>query len=294
VLLYFAAMYRATVATRAGDIEEVDRCYGIAGPLVDELDQPHLNWEYTFHLSKRAQITGDTDEAERLATEALQIGTDCGQPDAATFFGAQLAVVSWERGTMGQLAGLIEQMIADSPGLPTLKAALAMAYAQDDRIDDARRVLDEFAATGFDLPQDSAWLNGMTEYANAAITCADPRYAEPLFDLLEPWFEQISSAGGVTAEGPVSNVLGGLATVLGRYEDADRYLEHAAAFNRRVGAAFFGAETDLLRGQMLATRRAPGDVESARELLSRAQSVAVSHGYGGIEQRATAALATVG
>ena len=34
VLLYFAAMYRATVATRAGDIEEVDRCYAIAGPLV--------------------------------------------------------------------------------------------------------------------------------------------------------------------------------------------------------------------------------------------------------------------
>ena len=288
VLSYFAAIYRATVATRAGDIEEVDRCYAIAGPLVDQLDQPYLNWEYTFHLAKRAQITGDTDEAERLATEALQIGTDCGQPDAATFFGAQLAVVSWQRGTMGQLATLIEQMIAESPGLPTLKAALAMAYAQDDRFADARHVLDDFAATGFDLPQDSAWLNGMTEYAEAAITCGDSRFAEPLFDLLAPWVDQFSSAGG-----PVSAVLGGLATLLGRTEDAERYLAHSGAFSDRVGSIFFRAQTDLLRGQMLLARGAPGDIELARESLGRAQSVAATHGYGGIERRAVTALATV-
>jgi hypothetical protein len=39
-----------------------------------------LRWTNTFHLPKRAQIAGDTDLAEKLATEALQIGTDCGQP----------------------------------------------------------------------------------------------------------------------------------------------------------------------------------------------------------------------
>ena len=34
----------------------------------------------------RAIVTGDTDQAERFATEALQLGTDSGQPDAALFF----------------------------------------------------------------------------------------------------------------------------------------------------------------------------------------------------------------
>ena len=294
VLLYFAAIYRGDIAIRAGDIAEVDRCYAIARPLAEALNQPNLNWEYAFHLAKRAQVTGDTEAAERLATEALQIGTECGQPDAATFFGAQLAVVQWQRGTMGDLTPLIEQMIVDSPGLPTLKAALAMAYAQGERFDDARRVIDDFAATGFDLPQDSAWLNGMTEYASAAIMSADTTHAAALFALLEPWADQFSSAGGVTAEGPVSGTLGGLAALLGHHDLAERYLEQASAFSNRVGATFFGAEADLLRGQMLTARDAPGDAELALTSLRRAHTVAVTHGYGGIERRASVALVRLG
>jgi len=290
VLLYFAAMYRATVALRSGDIADVDRCYAIAGPLAQQLNQPSLNWEYTFHGAKRAQIAGMTDDAERLATEAFQIGADCGQPDAEAFFGVQLAVVNWQRGTMGELAPLIEQMIADSPGLPTLKAALALAYAQSDRFDDARRVLDDFAATGFQLPQDSAWINGMTEYAEAAVACGDPSFAQPLFDLLKPWSEQFSSAGGVTAEGPVSNVLGGLATLLGNYDDADCYFAQAATFNARIDAEFFAAQTNLLWGTMLAQRQESGDTERARDLLTNARDVATTHGYANVERRAAHAL----
>jgi class 3 adenylate cyclase len=290
VLLYFAAMYRATVATRAGDIEEVDRCYAIAGPLVRQLNQPSLNWEYTFHLAKRAQIAGNIDEAEQLATKALHIGTDGGQPDAVTFYGVQLAVVNWQRGTLGDLAPLIEQMIVETPGLPTLKASLAVAYTEDDRPADAHRLLAEFAATGFDLPPDAAWLNGMTEYAEAAIACGDPDFAEPLLEQLAPWTNQFSSAGGVTAEGPVSLVLGGLATVLERYDDAERDFIYASAFNDRVGARFFAARTALLWGQMLAARGGPTDYERASELVSRAQSDAATHGYRGIERRATAIL----
>jgi class 3 adenylate cyclase len=290
VLLYFAAMYRATVATRACMVEEVDRCYEIAGPLVHQLDQPSLTWEYTFHRAKRAQIAGDTEEAERLATEALQIGTESGQPDAGTFFGVQLAVVHWQRGTMGELAPLIEQMIVESPGLPTLKASLAIAYAQDDRVADARQVLDDFATTGFALPDDSAWLNGMTEYAEAAITCGDARYAGPLYELLEPWAAQFSSAGGVTAEGPVAMIVGGLAALLGRYDDAERHLADSAAFCDRVGATFFAAQTQLLVGGMLIARGDAGDQWHAARHLERARALAREHGYGGLERRATETL----
>ncbi len=293
VLLYFAAMYRATVATRAGDIAEAERCYAIAGELVRQLDQPPLNWEYTFHRAKRAMVAGMPDEAERLAAEAFQIGQDCGQPDAQTFVGVQLAGVTWQRGTMGTLAPLIEQMIVDSPGLPTLKASLAMAYSEDDRFDDARRVLGEFAATGFDLPADSAWLNGMTEYAEAAVACGDPAFAEPLHRLLEPWADHFSTAGGLTAEGPVRLVLGGLETALGRYDAAERDFALAEAFCARVDARFFGARTALLWGQMLMARDAPGDLDRAQPLLVRAQSEAASSGYAVVERRATAALANL-
>jgi hypothetical protein len=35
-------------------------------------------------------MAGDTDRADQLATEALQIGTDGGQPDAGIIYGAQI------------------------------------------------------------------------------------------------------------------------------------------------------------------------------------------------------------
>ena len=90
VLLFLMAHSRATAAFLAGDIDEMDRCIEIMCTLAEQLDQPILSWTNTFHLAKRAQIAGDTDLAEQLATEALQIGTDCGQPDAPSSSGTAL------------------------------------------------------------------------------------------------------------------------------------------------------------------------------------------------------------
>ena len=131
-----------------------------------------------------------------MATEALQIGTDSGQPDAAIFFGAQLAAVSFQRGTFGELVPLIEQMAADAPEIAgAIAAALAVAHVEAGRIDDARRLLEEFAAADFDLPLDPGWLTAMASYADAAIACRDPNHAGPLFDRLAPWADQMSTSG---------------------------------------------------------------------------------------------------
>jgi hypothetical protein len=43
-------------------------------------------------------------------------------------------------------------------------------------------------------------------------------------------------------------------------------------------------------GKMLAERRGQGDVDKARDLLTTAHTVSVTHGYGTIERRAAAAL----
>ncbi len=290
--LYFAAMYRATASIRANDIKEADRCFAIAGQLVRQLNLPPLHWEYTFHMSKRAQLAGDLAEAERLAGTAVAIGTECGQPDAEMCYGVQLAAVNWMRGTMGDLAPLLESMMEANPGLPTIRASLAMAYGQAQRLDDAAGLLGEFAATNYFLPQDTVWLNGMTEYAEAAIACGDHRYAQALYGVLEPWVDQFSSAGGLTAEGPVCLYLGGLATVLGRYDDAERNLALAAELCEQNAMRFYAALTDLRRGEMLLARGLGDDTEAARTLLTSAQSVAVANGYGAVARDAAAAIAT--
>ena len=291
LLLFSAALYRATVATRAGDVLEVDRCLGLAAELVAELNQPSLNWELTFHRAKRAQIAGDIAEASALASTALQIGTDCGEPDATTFFGVQYAVVAWQNGTMGALAPIIEEMIAENPGLPTIRASLAMAYGEGGLLDECHNALRAFADAGYELRMDTAWINGMTEYAEAAINLGEPEFCEALYERLAPWSAQFSSAGGLTAEGPVSLVLGGLATVLERYDDAAEHLDAALAFTERTGAWFFSARAALLYGQLLAARNVGVEKDRAQGFLRRAQSLGATRGYAGVERRAAALLA---
>jgi tetratricopeptide (TPR) repeat protein len=292
ILLNSTAAWRAFAASRAGDIDEMDRCLEIAGSLVNQLDQPVLTWGHTFMRATRAQISGDTNRAEQLATEALQVGTDGGQPDAATVFGVQLMAISIQRGTMGELVPLIEEMSAQMPQHPLalLSGVLAVAHVQGNRTEDARHLLEEFAAVDFDLPLDETWLTGMLLYAEVAIACRVPKCAGPLFDRLKPWAHQWSNGGCIATEGPVSHYLGGLATVLGRYDEADTYFRQAAAFSDRLGAKYFASSTDLWWGGMLAERHAPGDVEQARGLLTKAHTIAAAHGYGNVERRAAAVL----
>jgi tetratricopeptide (TPR) repeat protein len=290
VQLFLAADRRAVAAACAGDIDEMDRCIEIMSSTAETLNQVSLTWVLTFLRSTRAQIAGDTDRAETLAAEALQIGTEGGEPDAALIFGAQALIVSLQRGTMGALIPFITQAAADNPGLPVYSAVLAMAYVEGDRIDEARHLLEESAADNFDLPVNGEWLTGKVSYSGAAIHCREPRYAGPLFDQLKPWVDKWSTTLGPTSEGPVSHFLGGLAAVLGHYDEADAYFSRSAASSARVHAKFFAAQTDLLWGRMFAERNEPGDAEKARELLMKARSSAAVNRYGNIERRAAEAL----
>ena len=150
------------------------------------------------------------------------------------------------------------------PGLPAFVAALAVSYSEGGRVD--------------------------VSYSDAAIECGDPRYAAPLLDRLAPWADVWSTTAGPTVEGPVSLFLGGLATVLHRYDEADTYFAQSALSSERAHAKYFAARTNLGWGTMLADRRGPRDVQKARDLLTEAHSSAVVNGYGAVERRAESAL----
>ena len=81
--------------------------------------------------------------------------------------------------------------------------------------------------------------------------------------------------------------LGSLATVIGRYEEAESYLEEAAESNSTGARRFAGARTDLAMGRLLAAK---GDEQAAREALAKARDSASARGYSSVERRAEAAL----
>jgi tetratricopeptide (TPR) repeat protein len=289
VQLFWALVWHASIAASAGDIDEMDRCLERNQLLADQVDQPGLKWMVSCELAARALLAGDVERAERLAAEAFDIGTNAGEPDASLYFNGQVLGTCARRGTLGDIAELIAQTARENPGLPALVGNLARAYVQGGNIDDARRLLDEFARSGFDLPLDFLWLVGMVGWAEVAIACRDREYARPILDRLAPWADQLSYID-IATEGPVSLYLGGLCAVLGRYGEAEAYFTRSADFCERAAARCFAAQTDLWWGTMLAERNAPGDAGRADELLSRAHASAVAHGYGSIEHDAAEAL----
>jgi ABC-type transporter Mla subunit MlaD len=225
--------------------------------------------------------------------EALQVGNDGGQPDASLIFGGHLIDLNIQRGTLGDLVDVLDQLAADAPDVAgVLTGTLTLAHAEAGRFDDVGRLLGQFAAAGYELPLDSLWATGMTYYAEAAYLSRDRTHSGALLDQLAPFADQWASTGA-NVEGPVSHFLGALAGVLGRDRESDDYFARAAAASTRVSAKFFTARTNLVWGETLARRDGPGDAERARERLRSAQRLAAAQGYGAVERRAADVLAAL-
>ena len=153
VLLFWAAHTRAFALLRAGDVDEMNRCWEIAWSLAERLDQPTLNWHSGMMRAMCAQLAGDNDTAEAWATEALRIGTDSGQPDATTLYAAQLGTLMTQRGAAGEMSPLLEQLADDLPeNKGVVTAAIAGNYVETGRVAEAHHLLRTFAATGFAHP----------------------------------------------------------------------------------------------------------------------------------------------
>jgi class 3 adenylate cyclase len=294
VLVFWAAQWRIESAARRGNIGELDRCLAIHGDMADALGQSLFSWGHAFVQSLRSQIAGDAQAAERFALQALEIGTQGGQPDAALIFGGQMNIVAGQLGTQHELVPLIEKMAGETRDIPRsfFLSLLAKAYVEGDECAQASELLDEFAGMGYELPLDQLWLTGMVDFAEAAIECNHRRHAARLLEQLEPWSGQLPATGG-SALSPVSHYLGGLATVLGDFDRAESYFEQSAEMCRRMGAIFFAGRTNLLWGRMLVQRGLPGDADRGHRLLTEALETARSRSYGGVERRAAAALSGI-
>ena len=85
----------------------------------------HDDVGHPFNDAADALLSGDPDRAEQLATAALEIGTESGQPDAFGFYGAEMIGIRRQQGRYGELVPMIEQVAAENPALPVFRATLA-------------------------------------------------------------------------------------------------------------------------------------------------------------------------
>ena len=288
-LLFWTGAYSRLAAVQAGDFEMARRCLATMHAVMRGLRQPTMMWVTLFNDAADALLSGDPDRAEQLATAALEIGTETGQPDAFGFYGAEMIGVRRQQGRYGELVPLIEQIAAENPALPVFRATLAEGHMEAGNVDTARRMLEAAAADLTSLPYDVVWIFAVASYADVATELRAEAPARLLLDLLAPFDDQVLFIGA-TAGSPVAYYCGGLESVLGRYSEAEAHFAKAAELNARGQMEFGAAVNHLQWGRMLSARAGPGDLERARDLLAQAHDAAVSRGYASVAQRTAAAL----
>ena len=290
VLQCHSASHLAMSLYQSGDIAGGDRCLSEARSLAERLGQPQLLWSVTYMESARALLGGDTEEAERLAFRAFEIGTESGQPDAAGILGSNLLNIRYHQGRLEEVVDLVSQSVKEDPGLPAWAMTLAMLYCDLDRPEDARAVLEPFAAENFAaLPKDGLWLPSMVAAADVVTNLAWSDPAQVLLEQLRPFSDQIPGPGSFFMP-EVSHYLGLLSATLGRYGDAETYFAQAVATHERIAAPWSVAMTQLSWGRCLSNRGGTGDLDRASVLMEEALKTARERGYRGVERRAKQAL----
>jgi tetratricopeptide (TPR) repeat protein len=268
----------------SGEIDEADQCLEECKSLVAEISRPALLWSLTLFLGIRALHAGDAVDAERIAGEALKLGTESGQPDVASVNAAQLLFIRWHQGRLGEVVPTIEQFKAINSN-ETLAAGLAMAYAETSDLGAARELLAEGRRTGFGSSIDYIYFMVMSYWSVAAVEVGDTDAAGVLYDQLFPWHDRVGFTG-VAMTGSVAHYLGRLANLLGKPEQATEHYRRALAVHERLRAPFFIASTQLEWGRLLQA----AEPDRARGMLTRARDLAATHGCARIERLADEAL----
>lgn len=125
--------------------------------------------------------------------------------------------------------------------------------------------------------------------AGLTLACARLNHREgapALYETLSRCPEGNASAGDAESYGPVVGFLGQLATVLGRWSDAEQHFQAAIELDERMGHRPDLARTQLNYADMLLQRGEPEDVQRARALLSQALAAATDIGMANVASEA--------
>jgi tetratricopeptide (TPR) repeat protein len=265
-------MYVAAHHLELGDGAAADREVERYADFASEARLVRHAWYAHLYRGMRAYLAGRFDEVERTAAEALALG-ESAQPAAARMaFGAQRIVVRREQGRVADIVAETRAITQAAPGMPVWSCALAAVLAEAGDLDAARGELARLARDRCAMvPRDFFWLFGMAQLSRACAILDDAKHAAVLYELLVPYADRVAVAQhGVLSDGSIARHVGMLATVLKRWDDAERHFADALAHNERFGARILVTRTQHDHARMLLRRRAPGDDARAHVLLAAA------------------------
>jgi len=239
--------------------------------LADELDQPAQRWVLGTDQTMLALMEGRLADAEQLISDTVALGRRSQSWNAVVSERFALFVLRRAQGRLAELEDTLKRSVHEYPPLLRFRCALAHAYGELARKHDAAAVLDELMTHDLGNEHvDAEWLLSITLLADPCAFLEDQKAAAKLHALLAP-YEHLYTVAPVEATfGSVARALGVLATVLGRYDAAERHFAAATETERNLKAPPWLAHTKHTLAAMLLRRSAEDDDEQAYALLDEA------------------------
>jgi tetratricopeptide (TPR) repeat protein len=260
---------RLCEALEQGQVGTVQRELAVYTRLADDLRQPGLRSRAVAMRAALALLDGRFSEAEHLVLEWRQLLHHPEDPVLSMPYLVQLSGLYWEQDRYGELKDFVKAAVEQFP-FPGVRAALAHVYAEAGRVDEARAEIerlsrDDLAA----MPHTRSGPLLMWELTHAHAIVGDTTHAAPLYALLLPHARQLM----VDKDTPIclgsgSLLLGLLAHLMARWDDALRHLDDALAAHERIRSRPWIANTQWATAAALVGRNGPGDRERAAALLA--------------------------
>ena len=278
-----ASAWRIVDHLEVGEIDTVRSALDRYADLVEGWRHPrHLFYVPRFRATL-ASLEGRHEDAGRLAHQSFDSGRQIDAGMAEIYFGLQMFGILRVQGRTHEMLAQLEDLATRFPHVP-VRWLRAYALTEQGPSEAARRAVDELAG-GPCLAHDgpSGWLPAMAAFADALVVLNDAGRARDLYEELLPYAAQWATAGiGAASFGCVARPLGRLATVLGRWTDAERHL----SFAERVHAQE-RAPTELLFTRrdhvaMLLSRGRNGDRAFALSALTQVAAAAEELGMRGV------------
>jgi len=276
---YQARFLRFVTFLEMGDFEGADAEAAEGRQLAERLGSPGFVPWVNAYESLRAWVAGRLEEADELSARALDQALQARVDPQLAFavIGAQGILIRYLRDT-SLVAGILEPMLEQFPNFPTLRVGLALLCLYGNDLEGCRRHYEAGGANDFlDMPRDGTWLLNMGMAGMCCAALGDERRAEILYPLLLQHSERWVAAV-VTSIGPMTKVVGGLASTLGWYEVAEIHYERALDQTSSVPAPLFEADARYDYARMLVQRDGPGDRMRARTHLEQAMRTADEFG----------------
>jgi tetratricopeptide (TPR) repeat protein len=241
---------RLTALLRSGEIVAFDTEFSRVRDLVTKLRSRELEAQLLVAEASREIVLGRVAEGvevfERGYALLVELSDKWAQPSLLV---CQVCVYL----ASGQLGVHVEELVAhvdhpSHPSLPHVAApAAALGYVQLGEFDRARALVDRtFAAPG----RVWTWMLPMALWAQVAAEIGEPD-PQWLYDQLLPLAGELALAGiGADAGGAVESLLAGLASRLGRDQDAVTHARRGLALERHAGARVWVERTMRLLAKL--------------------------------------------